>query len=87
MLRRLQIGIVGVCAVLLLVGVASMAINRASNEAPVSGPLAGAVDPTTNAEAIEPKEPLAELGVTPATAGQEAPAGAKSSPQPSRPAH
>lgn len=79
--RRLQIGLIGICAVLLLVGIASMATNRASNEAPVAGPMAGAPTADTTDHRDEPKEPLAELGVTPGGGDQP-----DKTPRPAKPA-
>ena len=67
-MQRLQIGALGLFAVVLLVGLASMANDKASNEVPVTEEIAdtgipGAA-PTTAADT--PKEPLAELGAVPA---------------------
>jgi predicted lipid-binding transport protein (Tim44 family) len=68
-LRRLQIGIAGLVAVLLLVGLAGIISDRAGP------PAANTTDGTVKAAGTEPSEPLAELGVQP-TAPEEAPAAA-----------
>ena len=66
--QRLQIGAIGLFAVVLLVGLAGIANNRASNEVPVTDEIADSSLPGTSAtDSVEkPKEPLAELGAVPA---------------------
>jgi len=67
-LQRVQIGLTGLAGVVLLVGLANIVIDKAR----VDQALPPAVVPTltdgnaVNAAAAQPKEPLAELGVTPA---------------------
>ncbi len=69
-MQRIQVGVVGLAAVLLLASVANFVIQRASDDQTVlqelqgegvdtSAPLAGKVEE-------KPAEPLAELGITPA---------------------
>ncbi|MEH6701039.1 hypothetical protein [Parasphingorhabdus sp.] len=69
-MQRIQVGVVGLAAVLLLASVANFVIQRASDEQTVlqemqaegvdrSAPIAGKVEE-------KPAEPLAELGITPA---------------------
>lgn len=67
-LQRVQIGLTGLAGVVLLVGLANIVIDKARVD---QGALPPAVVPTltdsnsVNAAAAQPKEPLAELGVTP----------------------
>lgn len=74
-LRRVQIGLIGLLSVLLLVAVANMALDGASDEKPVTEEMPDAAPPiketVTGPEA--PKEPLAEIGLTPAPADEPAP--------------
>lgn len=69
-MQRIQVGVVGLAAVLLLASIANFVIQRASDEQTVleelqgegadrSAPLAGKAEE-------KPAEPLAELGITPA---------------------
>lgn len=78
-IQRIQVGIVGLVAVLLLVSVANFVLQRASDEqsaieeiqaeAVSSGrELASDVPP---APAPAPAEPLAELGITPAPVSED----------------
>lgn len=64
-MQRLQVGLVGLFAVLLFVSIASMILNRAgnSNKAPVAGDATKTANGDGDKTAIE--EPLVELGVTP----------------------
>ena len=66
--QRLQIGVLGLVAVILLVGLAGIANDRASNEVPVTKEIAETGSPVEEAPAKTeaPKEPLAELGAVPA---------------------
>lgn len=66
--QRVQIGAIGLLAVVLLVGLASFANQRASNEVPVTEEIADTALPGAmpTAAADSPKEPLAELGAVPA---------------------
>ncbi len=75
-MQRLQIGAFGLFSVLLLVGLASMVNEKASNEVSVTEEIANTAQPGLAAEApvVEaPKEPLAELGAVPAP--EETPVG------------
>ncbi|WP_321322837.1 hypothetical protein [uncultured Parasphingorhabdus sp.] len=71
-MQRIQVGVVGLAAVLLLVSVANFIIQRASDEQTVieemQAEAAGAVPPVTTVPEGKPAEPLAELGITPAPA-------------------
>lgn len=62
-LQRVQIGLTGVAGVVLLVGLANIVIDKARITDPSVPPPAV---PTLSANALSPKEPLAELGVQPA---------------------
>ncbi|WP_420607825.1 hypothetical protein [Novosphingopyxis sp.] len=74
-MQRLQIGGLGLFAVVLLVGLASVANNRASNEVPVTEEIAdtGLPGGAETDKAETPKEPLAELGAVPAPEETPAP--------------
>ncbi len=67
-MQRLQIGGLGLFAVVLLVGLASVANDRASDEVPVTEEIADTGIPSVGEtdKAETPKEPLAELGAVPA---------------------
>lgn len=69
--QRIKVGLIGLAAVLLLIGLASAVFNSVNRERPVAG--IGAAQPATvaamtgNQQAVPPEgEPLAELGVAPA---------------------
>ncbi len=62
-LQRVQIGLTGLAGVILLVGLANIVIEKAHIE---DAALPPPTVPTLSANAISPKEPLAELGVQPA---------------------
>lgn len=65
-LQRVQIGLTGVAGVILLVGLANIVIDKARvDDASTPPPVVATID--TNASGMAPKEPLAELGVQPAT--------------------
>ncbi len=66
--QRLQIGVLGLVSVILLVGLAGIANDRASNEVPVTEEIAETGAPAAEAsdKTEAPKEPLAELGAVPA---------------------
>lgn len=79
--QRVRVGLVGLAAVVLLIGLASAIFSAASREKPVAtadAPKAEAIANMTLANSsnpvIAPNEPLAELGVAPATANGAAPA-------------
>ncbi|CAH0349519.1 hypothetical protein BH11PSE5_BH11PSE5_09010 [soil metagenome] len=64
-LHRVQIGLTGLAGVILLVGLANIVIDKAQLDERTMPPP---VVPTLNAgaeNAVAPREPLAELGVTP----------------------
>jgi hypothetical protein len=71
-MQRIQVGVVGLAAVLLLVSVANFVIQRASDEQTVleemQGDGTGIVPPLASKPEEKPSEPLAELGLTPAPA-------------------
>jgi hypothetical protein len=75
--QRVRAGVTGLAAVLVIAGLAGAIFNSASEERPV-GPTgttdAEAVATITGntATAIETNEPLAELGVAPATINESA---------------
>lgn len=63
-LQRVQIGLTGLAGVILLVGLANIVIDKAKLDVAVQPPPT--VSTLDNANALaQPKEPLAELGVTP----------------------
>jgi hypothetical protein len=71
-LQRVQIGLTGVAGVILLVGLANIVIDKARVDDPSTPPpVVATID--TNASAVTPKEPLAELGVQPAATEQAPP--------------
>lgn len=80
-MHRLQIGVSGVAAVLLMVGLADMMQEGASNETPLDASATvepgqlpeGQVDPATGTVASNPTEPLADLGVVPDLPAENAP--------------
>lgn len=69
--QRLKVGLIGLAAVLLLIGLASAVFNSVNRERPVAA--IGGAQPATvaamagNSAAPVGNEPLAELGVTPST--------------------
>lgn len=69
-MQRIQVGVVGLAAVLLLVSVANFVIQRASDEQTVieemQGDGSGVAPPLASNPEGKPSEPLAELGITPA---------------------
>lgn len=79
--QRVRVGLVGLAAVVLLIGIASAIFSAASRERPVATadePKPEAIANMTlsngSVPATAPNEPLAELGVAPATANGTAPA-------------
>ena len=70
--QRLKVGLIGLAAVLLLIGLASAVFNSVNRERPVTA--IGGARPATVAEIANNSapatgnEPLAELGVAPPTA-------------------
>tara|TARA_R110001606_G_scaffold12706_10_gene55680 strand:+ start:32603 stop:32968 length:366 start_codon:yes stop_codon:yes gene_type:complete len=71
-MQRIQVGVVGLAAVLLLVSVANFVIQRASHEQTVieemQAEATGSAPPLAGTPEEKPAEPLAELGLTPAPA-------------------
>lgn len=68
-IQRLKVGLIGLAAVLLMIGLASAVFNAVNRERPVAGiggAQAGRVAEMANTtEAPAANEPLAELGVAP----------------------
>lgn len=83
-MQRIQVGVVGLAAVLLLVSVANFVIQRASDEQTVVEEMqaegADNAPPLVSNPEEKPAEPLAELGITPAPASG---AGKTEAPKPS----
>ena len=73
-MQRVKVGMVGLAAVVLLIGLASALFSAANRERPIDAagaPKATAVANMTAANATQPvetKEPLAELGIAPSAA-------------------
>ena len=68
--QRVKVGLIGLAAVLLLIGLASAVFNSVNRERPATG-IGGAQPDTVaamtgNQQASAEGEPLAELGVAPA---------------------
>jgi hypothetical protein len=80
-MQRVKVGMSGLAAVVLLIGLASAIFSAASRERPVDVPGAAKLEipatvPTLNTTVPSDtaSEPLAELGVAPSTTNSEAPA-------------
>jgi hypothetical protein len=71
--HRLQVGLFGLCAMLLLVGLANIIMNRA-RLADTAHPAEAAMVGSSKAKA---SDPLADIGVVPASDPSAAAAGAK----------
>lgn len=75
MMQRIQVGVVGLVAVLLLVSVANFVMQRASDEKSAIEEIQETAEGgarSLEAEPAEPpSEPLADLGITPAPAPEE----------------
>ncbi len=77
-MQRVKVGVIGLAAIILLIGLASVIIGSATRERPVS--VIGAPQPEVVANMalgnnqMPVAEPLAELGVAP-TSNAQAPAG------------
>lgn len=69
-MQRIQVGVVGLAAVLLLVSIANFVIQRASDEKTVLQEMQSEGEDIAAPVVIKPEEkpaePLAELGITPA---------------------
>lgn len=78
-IQRIQVGVVGLVAVLLLVSVANFVLQRASDEQSAieeiqdeaTGGARELVKDIAPAPAPAPAEPLAELGITPAPVAED----------------
>lgn len=78
-IQRIQVGVVGLVAVLLLVSVANFVLQRASDEqsaleeiqAEAAGSARELVTDSPSVPAPAPAEPLAELGITPAPVAED----------------
>jgi cytoskeletal protein RodZ len=74
-MQRIQVGVIGLVAVLLLVSVANFVLQRASDERTAIEEIQAESIDATRELAAEPEpapaEPLAELGITPAPAPEE----------------
>ena len=76
-MQRVRIGLVGLAAVLLLIGLASAVFNSVNRERPVTAiggarpATVAAMTANSTAPATAGNEPLAELGVTPASADSD----------------
>lgn len=65
-IQRVKVGMVGLAAVILLIGLASAIFSVADRSAPVAADPANASASALSANATDPaNEPLAELGVAP----------------------
>ncbi|WP_241241874.1 hypothetical protein [Sphingobium algorifonticola] len=65
-LHRVQIGLTGLAGVILMVGLANIVIDKARlDEQTMPPPVVPTVSADTANAAATPREPLAELGVTP----------------------
>lgn len=79
-MQRVTVGMTGLAAVLLLIGLASAIFSSASRERPVA--VAGGAKPdvvanisatnSSDSAAANDREPLAELGIAPSAAGNSA---------------
>lgn len=68
--QRVKVALIGLAAVLVLIGLASLIAGSVSRERPVAAPGASRPELVANiadTNAADPSEPLAELGVTPST--------------------
>lgn len=86
-MQRVKVGMSGLAAVVLLIGLASAVFSAASRERPVEVPGAAKIDPpavvptlNTTDSTDAAREPLAELGVAPSTTNSDAPAPAEAQP-------
>ncbi len=65
-LHRVQIGLTGLAGVILMVGLANIVIDKARlDEQTMPPPVVPTISADTGNAAATPREPLAELGVTP----------------------
>ena len=78
-LQRVKVGLTGLGVIVLLIIAASAIIGQTSRERPIE--TVGAAQPSVvanialgNSDAASSSEPMAELGVAPATANASAPA-------------
>ncbi len=79
-MQRVKVGLVGLAAVILLIGFASAIMRTVTREAPVTAVGAPKADVVANMVVAnlttDTGEPLAELGVTPAAGNIQAPTAA-----------
>jgi heme A synthase len=70
-LRRIQVGAAGLAGVLMLVGLTNVVVDniRQDNSLSATTDAMGGLVSTNTADQVKPTEPLADLGVTPASDG------------------
>ena len=79
-MQRVKVGMIGLAAVILLIGIASTILGSLNRDEPPAAVASGvqsnmATDMTvSNTAAPSANEPLAQLGVAPAPANSQAPA-------------
>ncbi|MPT47578.1 MAG: hypothetical protein E2598_04050 [Sphingobium sp.] len=74
-MQRIQIGVSGLAGVVLLVGLANIVVDNIRKDektAEMTVPGAAVNAAAGEAPAVKPTEPLAELGVAPASSGESA---------------
>ena len=80
-MQRIKVGVIGLVAVVMLIGIASAILGSATRERPIATAGSAQADVVANiamtnagaAAAADPSgEPLAELGVAPATGNAQA---------------
>ncbi len=74
--KRIRVGVTGLVAIVMLIGLASAMLSRISREADSNGPPVAAADTT-----VPNEEPLSELGVAPSVPA-ELPAAGEPTPKP-----
>jgi hypothetical protein len=73
--QRVRVALTGLALVVVLIWLASLVARSVSRERPVAAPGASRPDLVANLSAgndSDPSEPLAELGVTPSSQGNDA---------------
>jgi len=78
--QRVRVGMIGLAAVVLLIGLASAIFSTVTRDQPAADAARGTVVAEANAPAAAPStgnEPLAELGVTPSIGNSSADVSAK----------
>jgi hypothetical protein len=78
--RRIRVGMIGLAAVVLLIGLASAIFSSVNHDRPVTAVgtakqevVVNMAAPGAQPSAVPSNEPLAELGVTPGAAGSPTP--------------